>query len=1413
MRRDKGTNQNKGRWSVRQIRPLSIVLVIIMVVSLLCGNILPDTAYADSSDPAQTGEEVLTEESGDAGQVETAAVIEDAGNESGDAAAGGGGTEITAADGAAEAAAPASEPGGAQKTGEAGETGEETALEQDGAGEAAVNEPQENPVPVVEYFEGTMTAEGNGYTVSVTVGKNAMIPQGAAVQVTELPAGSAGYSDYVAGATSAVAQQNASVSADTANARLFDLSIVTADGQKIEPNEFVNVSISYGNAMTVAADAEIRTVHFGSSGTEVLTTAENSSGTGEGEKAVSGVSFATNGFSVYVIIPVNPDEGEGGEEEAVVRRTYRFKNADGSDYSFTLKKNPDGTDAAGTAVTTNTEILKNGDSLIDPGVPNDPEGSGRAFKGWKVIESTADAVKVGTMINFATVSDIAENAAENEIVTVQAVFDESCRVIYHDEDGTAIRTDLVEEGSTIATDAASGVSYSPYVGTYAFIGWSETAYSGLDDPNRPTTVAEAITAEKNGEIHLYPVLMNCLWVRFETGEGASHVDSQAVAYGNKVSAPADPTRAGYRFDGWYTEKDGGEKYDFDTVVTGDITLYAHWTADTVNYTVVYWLQNANDDDYAVAKGGVVTKSGRTGDRTNVTPDAGDLSDTNVLEGFHVKGDPEQQTIKADGSTVVNVYYDRNIYQIYFYENDEENLYTEDPDGGYYFFPGGWIKAGLRYMEYERGYYENDEGPWAKKEGRQSYYQRNGWSSLKKYTYQVTHFRKTDGLIEELTITARYGADIGKQWPSERYNNKYGSLWRVERDSNIFQSNISTMPLGGEDFYSFTMNSNGEHIDYYLEDLNGRYVLDHTDIVGTNMSTTEEDYYDIAGFTCDRTKSPKIGTSISTKGLKFYYTRNSYTITFMNGSGNLGTETYKYQADISKAGNTFSEQMKGLETGDLEFAGWYDNPEGYGNPYDFTGKTMPYSHMILYAHFAPRTHIAEVDYNGGASDGPTYIRFERGNNDQYPELGTTRDYIEDPDGEYYYVQVPYTGSETETSGGYAKYVKKSEITADQLKYCNTGETYSYHEGAYIFAGWYWSGGPKDGQAVDFGEKLTTDCRIIAKWRRFGSYYLAYDSDGDGTIDQVGSRAYLDGAEAAVGAAPDKIPEEKVFIGWEIDEKLLKPGDICTIDSGKTETYEGKQVMKLTAKYNALDSTYIQYRYNAKEEEGGTYVLADIGEGVTDNIQRNLQMNANVTLSSGAGFTRAGYELAGWNDQQDGSGTFFTPGGTYAADDVRGNVLYAIWKPANRTLTISKKISGNMADTNEAFAFTLAVSLNGSAELAKLPEGVTKNNDGTYTFHLKDGEHAEFTIPYGSTYTVTENKEAGSLYQTTVSVDNGAGVETEKAQGTITDDTAIVFTNTFKINVDTGVRRNMVPFVLMALMAFAAAAVFIRTRRRT
>ncbi|WP_343000685.1 DUF4430 domain-containing protein [Collinsella aerofaciens] len=69
-------------------------------------------------------------------------------------------------------------------------------------------------------------------------------------------------------------------------------------------------------------------------------------------------------------------------------------------------------------------------------------------------------------------------------------------------------------------------------------------------------------------------------VSFETGEG-SKVDFQTTADG-KLVKPADPTRDGYAFGGWYTDEACTQAYDFGTPVTADLTLYAKWTKNAVN---------------------------------------------------------------------------------------------------------------------------------------------------------------------------------------------------------------------------------------------------------------------------------------------------------------------------------------------------------------------------------------------------------------------------------------------------------------------------------------------------------------------------------------------------------------------------------------------------------------------------------------------------------------------------------------------------------------------------------------------------------------------------------------------------------------------------------------------------------------
>lgn len=69
-------------------------------------------------------------------------------------------------------------------------------------------------------------------------------------------------------------------------------------------------------------------------------------------------------------------------------------------------------------------------------------------------------------------------------------------------------------------------------------------------------------------------------VSFETGEG-SKVDFQTTADG-KLVKPADPTRDGYTFGGWYTDEACTQAYDFSTPVTADLTLYAKWIKNAVN---------------------------------------------------------------------------------------------------------------------------------------------------------------------------------------------------------------------------------------------------------------------------------------------------------------------------------------------------------------------------------------------------------------------------------------------------------------------------------------------------------------------------------------------------------------------------------------------------------------------------------------------------------------------------------------------------------------------------------------------------------------------------------------------------------------------------------------------------------------
>ena len=134
----------------------------------------------------------------------------------------------------------------------------------------------------------------------------------------------------------------------------------------------------------------------------------------------------------------------------------------------------------------------------------------------------------------------------------------------------------------------------------------------------------------NGQITTGGTAQSYTAVFEANGHGASP-ENQTIFMGGFVTKPADLTADGYTFTGWYTDSNCTDKYDFGSVVTGNVTLYAGWQTD-----------NTSD--------------------TNEDSDSDTEVDIAQDEGYLV-------TFKADNAAI-NVYYKQDYTQ-----PDEENAKT------------------------------------------------------------------------------------------------------------------------------------------------------------------------------------------------------------------------------------------------------------------------------------------------------------------------------------------------------------------------------------------------------------------------------------------------------------------------------------------------------------------------------------------------------------------------------------------------------------------------------------------------------------------------------------------------------------------------------------------------------------------
>lgn len=105
------------------------------------------------------------------------------------------------------------------------------------------------------------------------------------------------------------------------------------------------------------------------------------------------------------------------------------------------------------------------------------------------------------------------------------------------------------------------------------------------------------TATAEYDLDSYTVTFN--------SNGGTSVETVNVIHGEKVAKPADPTKEGFSFAGWYLDETLTQVYDFESPVVSNLTLYAKWNESCI---VIFNTDGGSlIDSVVVAKGSTVTR--------------------------------------------------------------------------------------------------------------------------------------------------------------------------------------------------------------------------------------------------------------------------------------------------------------------------------------------------------------------------------------------------------------------------------------------------------------------------------------------------------------------------------------------------------------------------------------------------------------------------------------------------------------------------------------------------------------------------------------------------------------------------------------------------------------------------------------
>ncbi len=283
-----------------------------------------------------------------------------------------------------------------------------------------------------------------------------------------------------------------------------------------------------------------------------------------------------------------------------------------------------------------------GGTVIEPKTPekvSEAEDYTYTFDGWYEVIKTDESGKVLSETPF----DFTKPIKDDLVLHAKWIEHHIYTVSFNLNGGNGtIKTQKITDGKTAAKpEDPQRDSNNDYV--YEFIGWYQsdndgtTLYENQFDFSTPITKSIVLYANWK-EKQQYTIT-------FDSNNGTGEIIKTAkVTDGDKVTAPeTSPTKEadneyGYEFAGWFTSDDNGKTlsekpFDFNTAITGNITLYAGWTL--IPYVTVTFDLNGGIGEYAEQR----VLQGKTIERPSTNPkkDA-DAEHTYSFVGWYVSTD-------------------------------------------------------------------------------------------------------------------------------------------------------------------------------------------------------------------------------------------------------------------------------------------------------------------------------------------------------------------------------------------------------------------------------------------------------------------------------------------------------------------------------------------------------------------------------------------------------------------------------------------------------------------------------------------------------------------------------------------------------------------------------------------------------